>query len=295
MRRPYWLAIAALAIADPSAAQEHQHEAAPAAQQDPDAHAHDTGLTAAAEEIPQVPAPPPPKAFAAESYFAPADMAAARRELRREHGGTWTSNVLLRVAEYQGAGDNSGYRWDAVAWLGGDVNRIVLMSEGEGAAEAGVERGDLHALYSRAVGVYTDLQFGVRQDFKPTRRSYASAGFQTLLPYWFDVEGALFLSDAGELLVRLEGSYDARITNRWILQPRVEFTLSANDYPEIRTGSGLSIAEIGIRLRYEVERQFAPYIGISWEKQLGRTGDYVRAAGEAPQTTNFVVGIRAFF
>jgi len=222
-------------------------------------------------------------------------MSSARAQLRREHGGEPSSSMMLRLAEYQFRDATDGYRWDAEAWVGGDVDRFVVKSEGEATHGAGVDSGDVQALYSRAVGVYTDARFGVRQDLRPDRRTFLAAGFQTLLPYWFDVEGTLFASGAGEWLARLEGSYDARITNRWILQPRLELMLSAKDSAALQTGSGLASSELGVRLRYEFRRELAPYLGLSWERRGGATARYARAAGEDTNSVSVVLGLRAFF
>lgn len=248
----------------------------------------------AAPEIPKSPPPPPPKDHAADQVFDPAAMTAARDTLRQEHGGARVSQVFARLAEYRTQG-GGGYRWDGEAWFGGDINRFVLKSEGEGTRREGVEGAELQAVYSRAIGPYFDIQAGVRQDFKPKSRTYATVGFEGLAPYWFDVEGALFLSNKGELLGRLEGTYDLRLTQRLILQPRAELSVSAQDTAETATGSGLSNAELGLRLRYEVRREFAPYIGISYERKFGGTADYARAAGDGADTTSFVVGVRAWF
>ncbi|OJU09101.1 MAG: hypothetical protein BGN85_09775 [Alphaproteobacteria bacterium 64-11] len=116
-----------------------------------------------------------------------------------------------------------------------------------------------------------------------------------MLPYWFDVEGALFLSTKGELLGRLEGTYDLLLTNRLILQPRAELNFAAQNTVETRTGSGLSNAELGLRLRYEITREFAPYIGVSWDRQVGQTANYSRALGRDTGATSFVFGVRTFF
>src|SRR3546814_10668530 len=116
-----------------------------------------------------------------------------------------------------------------------------------------------------------------------------------LAPYLFEVEGALFLSNKGDLLGRLEGYYDQRITQRLVLQPRVELNLSAQDVPENRLGSGLTNAELGFRLRYEITRQFAPYIGVSYDAKTGRSADFARTDGEEPTTTSFVAGVRHWF
>lgn len=269
--------------------------AAPTTTADPQA-SHDMAAMPgmAAPEIPKSAPPPPPQTYAADRFFDPGDMNMARDTIRREHGGAVVSQVMARLAEYRAQG-GGGYRWDGEAWFGGDINRFVLKSEGEGTRRDGLEAAELQAVYSRAVGPYFDLQAGVRQDFKPRSRTYATVGFEGVAPYWFDVEGALFLSNKGELLGRLEGAYDLRLTQRLILQPRAELSFSAQDIAETQTGSGLSNAELGLRLRYEIRREFAPYIGISYERKFGGTADYARAAGDGADSTSFVVGVRAWF
>lgn len=246
-------------------------------------------------DIPKSSPPPPPTDRAADRFFPRAEMDQAVAQLRSEHGAVITSKVMTNLAEFQARKGADGYRWDGQAWFGGDINRFVLKSEGEGTRGEGVEAAEVQALYSRAVGVYTDVQMGVRQDFEPHNRTYATVGFESLFPYWFDIEGAAFLSNKGEVLGRIEGTYDFRLTNRLILQPRAEFNLAAQDTLETRTGSGLSNAELGLRLRYEVRREFAPYIGVSWDRKFGKTADYARAFGEDVKATSFVVGLRAFF
>lgn len=249
-------------------------------------------------EAPKTAPPPTPTDHVADRFFSPDAMAAARAQLRREHGGGAVpySKVMADLFEYQArSGGADGYRWEGEAWFGGDIHRLVLKSEGEATRGEGVESAEVQALYSRAVGVYTDVQVGVRQDFEPGRRTYATVGFETLFPYWFSVEGAAFLSNKGELLGRVEGTYDLRLTNRVILQPRAELNFAAQDSRETQTGSGLSNAELGLRLRYEVRREFAPYVGISWDRQFGRTADFARARGADTEATSVVFGIRAFF
>ena len=247
-------------------------------------------------EIPNTPPPPAPKDHAAERYFDPAVMAAARATLREEHGGTTISKVMANLAEYQArAHGDDGYRWEGQAWIGGDLNRFVLKTEGDGSRREGVDAAELQGLYSRAIGPYFNLQAGLRQDIRPRSRTYATVGFEGLAPYWFDVEGALFLSDRGELLGRLEGTYDLRLTQRLILQPRAELNFAAQDTAETRTGSGLSNAELGLRLRYEIKREFAPYVGVSYDRKFGKTGDYAQLIGRNAETTSFVAGVRAWF
>jgi copper resistance protein B len=121
---------------------------------------------------------------------------------------------MATIAEYQSDG---GYRWDGQAWIGGDIDRFVVRTEGEGGHR--LDAAEVQGLYSHALGPYFDLQAGVRQDFGPGSRTYATAGVEGVLPYWFDVQAAIFLSDRGEVLGRLEGLYDLRLTQRLILQP----------------------------------------------------------------------------
>ncbi|WP_380871952.1 copper resistance protein B [Sphingomonas sp. DBB INV C78] len=242
------------------------------------------------------PAPPPPSDHYADRVFPPDEMARARSALTREHGGTSTYQVMLNLAEYQVRDGRDGYRWDGEAWFGGDINRLTLKSEGEGSLGNGVDGAEVQALYSRALDAYWNLQAGVRHDFQPKpSRTYATIGIEGLAPYWFEVEGALFLSDKGDVLARAEGYYDQRITQRLILQPRVELNFAAQDVPENRIGSGLSNAELGLRLRYEIRREFAPYVGISHEWKVGDTARYARADGERTRATSFVFGIRTWF
>jgi copper resistance protein B len=171
-----------------------------------------------------------------------------------------------------------------------------VKTEGEGAVREGLESVELQLLYSRALDPYWNLQAGVRHDVEPNpSRTYATIGFEGLAPYWFELEGALFLSDKGDLLARIEGTYDQRLSQRLILQPRAELNFAAQDIAGQGVGSGLVDAELGLRLRYEVTREFAPYVGVSYEEKAGGTRRIARAAGEDVRSTGFVMGVRAWF
>ncbi|MFA5963796.1 MAG: copper resistance protein B [Sphingomonas sp.] len=261
------------------------------------AHAMDTmpgmAMTGTALPAGHAPAPPPPMDHYADRQFPASEMRQARRDMMREAGGRNFSQIMFNLAEAQIRNGEDGYRWDGEGWFGGDINRLTLKSEGEGAFGGGVDSAEIQALYSRAVGPYFNLQAGIRQDVRPTpARTYATIGFEGLAPYWFEVEGAVFLSNKGDLLGRLEGYYDQRITQRLVLQPRVELNLAAQDVPENRLGAGLTDAELGLRLRYEVSRRFAPYVGVSYEAKTGRTADFARADGRKPTGTGLVAGVR---
>ncbi len=253
-----------------------------------------TTPVATEEDVGDEPAPPVPADFAADSIFDPAVMARARAGLQLEHGGGINSKVTINLGELQIRDGENGYRWEGEAWIGGDINRFVVKTEGEGAGE--LESAEVQALYSRAVSPYFDLQAGIRQDLQAgPKRTYATVGFEGVAPYWFETSGALFLSSKGELLGRLEGTYDLRLTQRWILEPRVEANLTGQDIPELKLGSGVSNIELGLRLRYEIKREFAPYIGVSFDRKFGGTADYARIAGEDVEATSFVIGVRAWF
>jgi copper resistance protein B len=247
-------------------------------------------------EIGNTPAPAPPTDHAADMVFGADQMAASRKMLRHENGGMPAYSVVFNLAEYRVQKGADANRWDGEGWFGGDINRFVVKTEGEGAVGGRVESGEVQALYSRAINPWFNLQAGVRHDFKPgPARTYAAIGFEGIAPYWFEVEGALFLSDKGDLLGRLEGYYDQRITQKLILQPRVELNFAAQDVPANGIGSGLSDAELGLRLRYEIKREFAPYVGISWESKVGDSARFARTAGDRVQATSLVLGIRTGF
>ncbi|MES2095923.1 MAG: copper resistance protein B [Pseudomonadota bacterium] len=253
-------------------------------------------MTGTALPAGEAPAPPVPTDHYADRLFPATEMSRSRRDMMREQGGRPFGTVLFNLAEYQFRNGRDGYRWDGEGWFGGDINRLTVKTEGEGTFREGVDGAEVQALYSRAVGPYFNLQAGVRHDFRPIpTRTYATLGFEGLAPYMFEVEGAAFISPQGDVLARLEGYYDQRITQRLILQPRVEFNLAAQNMPRQRIGAGLTDAELGLRLRYEITRRFAPYVGVSYEAKTGRTADYARAEGQRPTSTSLVAGVRVGF
>ena len=188
-----------------------------------------------------------------------------------------------------------GFLWDADAWYGGDLNKLWLKSEGEGVWGEGVEEAEAQALYSRAIGPWFDLQTGLRQDLTGAKRTHAVFGIQGLAPYQFEVDAALFLSHRGELSARIEAELDQRITQRLILQPRLEAELSAQERAQLGQGGGLDELATGVRLRYEIQPEFAPYVGIERVWKLGKAADLARAEGERAGETAFVAGLRFFF
>jgi copper resistance protein B len=266
-----------------------------------DPHAsHDPGAQHDPAAVPPA-APPPPAALsgpahAADALFDPVQMADARRQLRAEEGAARNLFVLADRLEASFANGDEDYAWDVQGWYGGDIHKLWLKSEGAGEPGDGTDRAEVQALYSRAFTSFFDAQFGVRYDVRPEPdRSYLVAGVQGLLPYVFELDAALFLSDEGDLSGRVESEYDLQITQRMILQPRIEIDFAAQDVPELGIGSGLASFDAGLRLRYEIRREVAPYVGVAWERKLGDTADFARAAGEDRGDVSLVLGARFWF
>ena len=256
---------------------------------------------ASASTIP-VSSTPPPRAFegpahAADLIWGEDVMAPSRRQLEQENGDLATGMLMIERLEARlpTAGGDALYLWDAQGWYGGDRNRAFFKTEGEGAFGGALESAEVQALYSRAIAPFFDMQAGVRLDIEPVTRPSLAVGIQGLAPYMFHVDAAAFLSSRGDLTARIEGEYDQKITQRLIVQPRAEIELAAQDIPEFGTGAGLSKLETGVRVRYELAREFAPYIGLGYEAKLGRSADFARAEGEDPDGLFLLLGVRAWF
>lgn len=232
----------------------------------------------------------------ADQYFDPAEMAAARSMVGHEMGDMNHLMVMADRLEAQTADDSDRYLWDGQGWYGGDINKLWLKTEGHGDLDdSEVEDAEIQALWSRAILPYWDLQAGLRYDIEPDSRAHAVVGLQGLAPYWFEVDAAAFLDETGKLTARVEAEYDLRLTQRLILQPRVETELAAQDDPARGVGSGVTGFNAGVRLRWELIREFAPYVGVEWQASPGKTGDLIEAAGGEREETVIVAGIRAWY
>ncbi|WP_255432775.1 copper resistance protein B [Xanthomonas sp. JAI131] len=227
-----------------------------------------------------------------------ADRAAAFPVLRTHtmlHAPSRTGYLLFDRLEGWDNDRGSGQAWEASAWYGGDIDRLWLRSEGERGGGR-TEAADLEALYGHAVSPWWDLLVGVRQDFASgDARTSAAFGVQGMAPYKFEVAATLYVGEGGSASARLEGEYDVLLTNRWILQPRLEAEAAFADDRAHGIGSGLSTVEAGLRLRYEISRRFAPYLGVVHERAFGTTADYRHDAGEAARETRVVAGVRVWF
>lgn len=205
------------------------------------------------------------------------------------------SQVLLDQLEATHSSHGSGLAWDVQGWIGGDANRLWVKSEG--ARQGGrTEDGRLELLWSKPVAAYWDLQAGVRRDFGAGPvRDWAAIGVQGIAPYWFDVEATAYVGNAGRTALRLDSKYDLRLTQRTVLAPRVEANLYSRADPERGLGSGLADASFGLRLRHELRREFAPYVGVVWNRRFGGTAGQARAAGSPVTLRQWVAGVRVWF
>lgn len=267
-----------------------------------DLHAgHDMGRPQApASPGPTMETPPPAAAGsgpprAADAIWGADAMQASRRELRKTHGDFpvfWFQGDRLEAQVRNGA---DVYVWDIQGYYGGPTEKLWFKSEGEGAFGDNPEDAELQALYAKAFAPFWDVQAGIRHDIAGPDTTHAVIGVQGLAPYLFEIDTALFLSQRGDLTARVEAEIDQRVTQRLILQPRIEANLAAQDIPELGIGAGVDQIEVGARLRYEIRREFAPYIGIEQSWRTGRSATLARARSEDPSATSFVAGIRFWF
>ncbi len=204
---------------------------------------------------------------------------------------------MLKVdkLELRDADDGTALVWDAQAWAGKDLNKLWIKSEGE-QVDNEVEEGDVEVLYSRAIAPFWDLQAGWRHDFRPTpSRDWAVFGVKGLAPYLFEVDATAYAGESGRLAASLDVEYEYMFTQKLILSPELEMNFYSKDDEAVGIGSGLSDMEAGLRLRYEIVREFAPYIGVNWWRKFGNTADYAKAEGSESSDTQFVTGFRLWF
>jgi copper resistance protein B len=249
----------------------------------------------AADTPGNAPPPPVPTDNAADRLFPAARMEAARAAMMME--GHWRgSAVMLDQLEYRAGAGQDGYAWKGSAWYGGDIDRLVLATEGEGQFGARPERAELGLLWRHAVDPYWNVEAGVRHDVQPgPQRTYAVLGVEGLAPYWIETEAQAFVSNKGDMHLRLAASHDLRLSGPLVLQPAAEVNVALQDVPDLGIGAGFERIELGARLRYEFRPEFAPYVGVNWERSLGGTARATRASGDSASAVTGVVGLHAFF
>lgn len=211
------------------------------------------------------------------------------------HDSAINSYWLADKLEWQDADDGSALAWDLSGWVGGDIDRLWWRSEGE-RSNGKTEDAEIQALWGHAISPWWEVVSGVRQDFKPgAPQTWAAFGVQGMALYNFEVEATAFVAEGGQSALRLEGDYDILLSNRLILQPTAEINVYGKNDEQRGIGSGLSNTEAGLRLRYEIRREFAPYVGVTWNRTYGNTADYARAEDEDRSEARLVLGVRMWF
>jgi copper resistance protein B len=184
---------------------------------------------------------------------------------------------------------------DGQLWAGYDLKKLWLKAELENVAN-NTEKLELQALYSQAVSAFWDIQLGARKDINPTpNREWGVIALQGLAPYNFEIETSLFFGSSGRSAVRLEAEYEFLFTQRLILTPEIEANVFGHNDQATGVGSGLGDIELGLRLRYEIRREFAPYIGLNWQKKYGATAAFAKSNNEDTEDAQIVVGVRAWY
>ncbi|MBL3827808.1 copper resistance protein B [Pseudomonas syringae pv. theae] len=211
------------------------------------------------------------------------------------HDSAINSYFVADKLEWQDANDGSALAWDLSGWIGGDIDRLLLRSEGE-RTNGKTEEAEVQALWGHAISSSWDVVAGARQDFKPgAPQTWAAFGLQGQAISDLDVQATAFIGEAGQTAARLEADYDLLLTNDLILQPTGELNFNGKNDPQRGNGSGLSTSELGLRLRYEITPQFAPYVGVTWNRSYGKTADYAREDDEDVAEARLVVGLRLWF
>lgn len=269
MNAKTWLFIVLL-LALPRAWAQHDHHAAPA----PDT-------------LPRTPIPALTEADRAAAVPPPHDHPV--------HDDGIFSYLLVDRLEGWSADPGSAFAWEAQGWIGTDLDRLWVRTEGE-RVDGRLHGADLELLYGRSVGPWWDVVAGIRHDAIPgAPQDFVAVGVQGLAPWKFEVAATGYVGTGGQTAARLEVEYEVLLTNRLVLQPRVEADLYGKDDARRGIGAGLGTAEWGLRLRYEFTRRFAPYVGIARERAFGETAGLRRSAGEDVVETRWVAGVRAWF
>jgi copper resistance protein B len=288
---------ASLALgAGPAAGEPQQHgshqqqPSAPQPEQKPPVQDHSAHTAPAKEQATDKPREPIPP-------LTDADRAAAfppALEGHAVHDRAITTFVLFDQLEWQGA-DSGGLRLENTSWIGGNLTRLWVRAEGE-TEDGDVESVSVEVLGGRSFSRWWDVVAGVRQGFRPgDPQTWAAVGIQGLAPYWFEIEATGYVGAGGRTLARFEAEYDLLLTNRLVLQPVVEVEVHGKRDTERGVGAGLGSIETGLRLRYEIRREFAPYVGLVWDRKLFGTADLAREHGEGIGGAKLAFGLRTWF
>lgn len=211
------------------------------------------------------------------------------------HGDSRLGSVIIDQLEAFDGDSATGQAVSAQAWYGSDLDKIWFKADGD-RSDGRLEDLRTELLWNRAIATYWGVQTGVRHDFgQGPGRTWAEVGVQGLAPYWFDIEATAYVGQSGRTAARFEAEYELLLTQRLILQPDVEANLYGKNDRARGIGSGLSDINVGLRLRYEFTRKFAPYLGISYVRKFGNTADIAREESGQVDDTQLVAGVRLWF
>ena len=217
--------------------------------------------------------------------------------------------LLADVLELQPAGPESPVSFEGLGWIGGDYRRLFLRAQGDLPTAGGGGELQADVLFGRLLTPFWSAVAGARLDTRAegvhrvaggagagaggrATRGMLALGFVGIAPFWFELEPTLYVSQDGDVSAEFETSFDLLLTQRLILQPRLEMNAAVQKAPEFGVGSGINDVEVGARVRYEIRRKFAPYVGVSWARRTGGTAAMARAAGEAVSDGVIVAGVR---
>ena len=220
-------------------------------------------------------------------------------ELRNAADWGRETYLLSEVLEYAPDDAERPVQYDLVGWAGGAVHRVWLKADGEHGTRGGSRSGsaELQVLYGRLVTPFWDAQLGLRVDayYREGRaRTFVALGVQGLAPGWFELEPTLFVSQGGDVSASLTASYDVLFTQRLVVQPRLETRAALQEVPEFGVGTGFNDLELGLRARYELRRELAPYVGVLWSRRFSETADLARASGAPVREVSWVAGLRVW-
>ncbi len=204
-------------------------------------------------------------------------------------------SLLVDRLEASHADGRNEAAYDLEGWYGGDYDRLVLKAEG--AVRAGKsEEARTELLWGHAIAPYWDTQLGVRRDGGPgPDRTWLAFGVEGIAPYWFELEATAYVGEGGRTALRLAGRYEALLTQRLVVEPRLDASAYGRGDPARELGAGLAELTAGVRLRYEIRRELAPYVGVERAFLFGDTADLARASGTPTAQTRAVAGIRFWF
>ena len=209
------------------------------------------------------------------------------------------SFLLIDQLEYRINNGEDSFNWDLIGWVGGDYERLWVKSEGEVGIEEAHGEAELQLLYGKLISPFWDLQVGLRYEQlygeSGQGRGFAVLGVEGLAPYFVEVDASVFVSHQGDISAKFEAEYELLLSQRLILQPSFETHIAIQEVEKFGVGSGINDIDLGLRLRYEFSRQFAPYVGVNWNRKFGETAEFAKEEGESDDQVSGVAGFRLLF